>query len=212
MVITRDAYLAFLGLLALERGVELAVSARHARRLLARGGVEVGRRHHGPMVAVHAAFLVACGLEALAHPDPPPRAALLAAAGVLLAQALRWWAVATLGERWTTRVIVLPGAPPVTRGPYRHLRHPNYLAVILEMALVPLAFGSWRTALAFSAANAALLAVRIRAEERALGQAWASAFRGRPRLVPARLAAPSAPAEEAGAREAETCSTGRASR
>jgi methyltransferase len=183
MVITRDAYLAFLVLLALERGAELVVSARHARSLLARGGVEAGRGHYRPMVIFHAAFLAACALEALAHPEPPPRAAFAALAGAVLAQGLRWWAIATLGERWSTRVIVLPGAPPVTGGPYRYLRHPNYLAVLLEMALVPLAFGSWRTALAFSAGNAALLAVRIRAEERALGDGWSRAFRGRPRFV-----------------------------
>lgn len=182
MVITRDAYLAFLAALALERGVELVVSARHARRLRARGGVEVGRGHYGAMVAFHAAFLVACAVEAVAWPGPPPPAAFGALAGALLAQGLRWWAIAALGERWSTRVIVVPGAPPVTEGPYRHLRHPNYLAVVLEMALVPLAFGSWRTALAFSAGNAALLAVRIRAEERALGDGWSRAFRERPRF------------------------------
>lgn len=180
----RDAYLAFLGLLALERGAELAVSARNARRLLARGGVEHGRGHYRTMAAFHAGFLASCAAEAVASPAPPPRAALLALAGALLAQGLRWWAVAALGGRWSTRVIVLPGAPPVTRGPYRFLRHPNYLAVALEMACVPLAFGCWRTALAASAGNAVLLAVRIRAEERALGPEWARAFGARRRLVP----------------------------
>jgi methyltransferase len=184
MVMPRDAYLAFIGLLALERGAELVVSSRHARRLLARGGVEVGRGHYRPMVVFHTAFLLSCTAEALIFPASPPRAALLALAGALLAQGLRWWAIATLGERWSTRVIVLPGATPVTGGPYRFLAHPNYLAVVMEMALIPLAFGSWRSALAFSAGNAALLAVRIRAEERALGESWASAFRGRPRFVP----------------------------
>lgn len=194
MVTARDAYLAFLGLLALERGVELAVSARHARRLLARGGVEVGRGHYRPMVAFHAAFLVACAAEAVARPSPPPPIALLAALGVLLAQGLRWWAIAALGERWCTRVVVVPGAPPVVAvGPYRWIRHPNYLAVVLEMALVPLAFGSWRSALAFSAGNAVLLAVRIRSEERALGESWSRAFRGRPRFVPWRRGSPTHP-------------------
>jgi len=184
MVITLRAYLGFLLVLAIERGVELAVSARHARRLLARGGVEVGRGHYGPMVVFHGAFLVACAVEAVAHPAPAPLAALAALAGALLAQGLRWWAIATLGERWCTRVIVLRGAAPVTGGPYRFLRHPNYLAVVLEIACVPLAFGAWRTALAFSAGNAILLAVRIRAEEGALGEDWARAFRHRPRLIP----------------------------
>jgi len=183
MVITRDAYLAFLGMLALERGAELVVSSRHARRLLARGGVEAGRRHYPLMVIFHVAFLLACALEAVLHPEPPPAIALLALAGAVAAQGLRWWSVAALGKRWSTRVIVLPEEPPVTRGPYRYLRHPNYLAIVLEMALVPLAFGSWRSAVAFSAGNATLLALRIRVEERALGDAWSRAFRGRPRLV-----------------------------
>jgi methyltransferase len=186
MVITQTEYLAFLALLALERLVEMVVSSRHARRLLARGGLEVGRSHWRPMVLFHAAFLAACLAEALRWPDPPPAAAWLALAGALFAQALRWWAVATLGERWSARVVVLPGAPPVTGGPYRFLKHPNYLAVVLEMACVPLAYGSWRTALLASLGNAWLLAVRIRAEERALGEGWARAFAGRRRLVPGR--------------------------
>jgi methyltransferase len=188
MVITQTEYLAFLGLLGLERLLEMAVSSRHARGLLARGGVEVGRGHWRPMVLFHAAFLGACLAEALLWPEPPPAAALLALAGALLAQGLRWWAVAALGERWSARVIVLPGAPPVTGGPYRFLRHPNYLAVVLEMACVPLAFGSWRTALLASLGNAWLLSVRIRAEERALGEGWARAFARRRRLVPGRPA------------------------
>jgi methyltransferase len=186
MVIGLRGYMVLLGLLALERGAELVVSARHARRLRARGGVEVGRGHYRPMVAVHASFLLACAAEALAWPSPPPPIAAVALAVAALAQALRWWAIATLGERWTTCVIALPSAPPVTRGPYRFVRHPNYVAVVLEMAAVPLAYGSWRTALVFSAVNAVVLAVRVRAEERALGDAWAAAFRRRPRFIPGR--------------------------
>jgi methyltransferase len=177
-------YLGLLALVFLERLVELGLSERNARRALARGGREHGRGHYPAMVALHSAFLLACAAEALVHPEPPGRAALLAVAGVLGAQALRWWAVSALGERWSTRVVVIPGAAPVVGGPYRWLRHPNYLAVIAEVACLPLAWGSWRTALAFSAANAALLWVRIRAEERALGPGWEEAFRGRPRLVP----------------------------
>lgn len=179
------AYLGLLGLLVAERGVELRVSARNARRLRARGAVEAGRGHYGPMVALHALFPLACALQAVAAPGPPALAlalpALALAAG---AQALRWWAVATLGERWTTRVLALPGAAPVTGGPYRLLRHPNYLAVVVELAAVPLVYGGWGTALAFSAANALLLRARVRAEEAALGPAWRAAFR------PARAPAP----------------------
>jgi methyltransferase len=100
------------------------------------------------------------------------------------AQALRWWAIATLGGRWNTRVIVVPGAAPVTGGPYRFLRHPNYLALVLEMLAVPLTHGAWLTALVFFALNAALLAVRIPAEERALGRPYAEAFEGYSPLLP----------------------------
>ncbi len=182
MVSPRAVYLVFLGLIAAERVAELVLSARHVRAARRRGAVEVGRRHYPALVAFHAAFLATCAAEAWMRPAPPPLA-LLAGAGAVAAQGLRWWAIATLGERWTTRVLVFPGEPPVTAGPYRFLRHPNYLAVILEVAFVPLAWGAWRTALAFSLGNAVLLALRIPAEERALGEEWARAFAGRPRLV-----------------------------
>ena len=153
-----------------ERAVELGVSGRNARRLLARGAVEAGRGHYPAMVAFHAALLLACAAEPALLPGRwPPAAAWGAAAAVLLAQGLRWWVVASLGGRWTTRVLVLPGAPPVRSGPYRWLRHPNYLAVAVEVLALPLATGAWRTALAATALDALLLRVRIRAEERALG-------------------------------------------
>lgn len=175
----------YLVLLLAERAVELVLSARNARRALAGGALEAGRGHYPAMVLLHAAVLAGCALEPLLLPRPWPAAASLAAlAAALLAQALRWWAVATLGPRWTTRVLVLPGAAPVTGGPYRFLAHPNYLAVVVELLAVPLIGGAVVTAAAASLANAALLAVRIRVEERALGQAWAAAFRDRPRLIP----------------------------
>jgi len=177
-------YLGLVALVWLERIAELVLSERNARAAFARGGEEHGRGHYPAMVLVHTAFLFSCAVEALLLPAPPPPAALLAVAGVLAAQALRWWCVATLGARWNTRVIVVPGDPPVTGGPYRWLRHPNYLAVTAEIAALPLAYGSWRTALLFSAANAAILRVRIRAEERALGPRWAEAFSELPRIVP----------------------------
>jgi methyltransferase len=155
---------------AVERVAELAVSRRSARRLRARGAVEAGRGHYPAMVAFHAALLLACAAEPALLPGRWPAAAAWgAAAGVLAAQALRWWAVAALGGRWTTRVMVLPGVPAVRSGPYRWLRHPNYLAVALEVLCLPLACGAWRTALLATALDAWLLRVRIRAEERALG-------------------------------------------
>jgi methyltransferase len=168
----------YLALLVAERLVELRVSSRNARRQLAEGGVEAGRGHYPAMVLFHAAFLAACALEPLGRPRAWPLAASLAAlAAALLAQGLRWWAVAALGGRWTTRIVVRPGAAPVTGGPYRFLAHPNYLAVALELLAVPLIGGAVYTAAAATLGNAALLAVRIPAEERALGEGWARAFR-----------------------------------
>jgi methyltransferase len=104
----------------------------------------------------------------------------------LLATVLRYWAIGTLGSRWNTRIVVVPGAAPVVGGPFRFLRHPNYLAVILEIAFLPLLHSAWLSAVVFSLANAALLRVRIAAEEKALAEAsgYERAFAGRPRLIP----------------------------
>ncbi|QRN98658.1 isoprenylcysteine carboxyl methyltransferase family protein [Archangium violaceum] len=185
MVSSVEGYLGFLGLLAIERLVELVLSKRNAARALARGGTETGQGHYRVMVVFHSLFLVACVAEVLGLSRPFSGGAGFAALGVaLVAQALRYWAIASLGERWNTRIIVVPGLPPVTRGPYRYLRHPNYVAVVLELAAVPLIHGAWVTALVFSLGNALLLRVRIRAEEEALGAAYAKAFAGRPRFIP----------------------------
>jgi methyltransferase len=179
-------YLGFLGLVVLERVGELALSRRNAAAAFARGAVEFGQTHFKVMTALHTAFLLACAGEPVIFGRTFPGAWGVAALIVaLLAQALRYWAIATLGERWNTRIIVQPSLPPVTGGPYRFVKHPNYVAVIIELVAVPLIFGSWVTALSFSLANAVLLTVRIRAEERALGEGWAAAFGNRPRFVPA---------------------------
>ena len=167
----------YLVLLGLERGVELFLSNRNARRLMAAGGVEAGRDHYPAMVAFHVIFLVACAAEPIVWPRPWPRAASLAALGLaLLAMALRWWAVSALGGRWSTRIVVLPGAPPVIGGPYRFLRHPNYLAVAIELLAVPLVGGAVATAAAATFGNFFLMLLRIPAEEEALGSAWKRAF------------------------------------
>jgi methyltransferase len=185
MVSSVPAYLALLVLVALERGVELVLSARNARAARARGGVESGRGHYPVMATFHAFFLVACAVEVLfLHRPFPGLLGWAALAAVVLAQPLRYWAIATLGWRWNTRIVVVPGEPPVTTGPYRWVRHPNYVAVVTEMAALPLVHEAWLTAVVFSLGNAWLLWVRIRAEERALGPAWESAFSGRPRFVP----------------------------
>ena len=108
----------------------------------------------------------------------------VALALALVAQALRYWAITTLGPRWNTRVIVLPEAEPVTGGPYRFIRHPNYVAVVLELAVLPLVHGAWLTALVFTVGNALLLRVRIRVEEEALGAHYAKSFSNTPRMLP----------------------------
>jgi methyltransferase len=185
MVTSQGLYLGLLGLIALERLGELFISRRNSRAARAAGAIEAGRGHYPVMVAFHTLFLLSCAAEVLLVPRSFPGlfgwAALAVAA---TAQALRYWAVASLGVRWNTRVLVWPDVPPVTSGPYRFLRHPNYLAVGLEMAAVPLVYGAWVTALVFSLGNLLLLRVRIRSEESALGPAWKEAFVGRRRFLP----------------------------
>ena len=170
------AYAAYLVLLAgtsAERFVELGVSVRNARWAFARGGRETGRGHFPPMVALHTALILACALEPLLAARPFITALAVPAAVLALgSQALRWWCIRTLGPRWNTRIIVVPGLPLVRRGPYRLLPHPNYLAVVVEGFALPLIASGWLTALVFSALNAVLLlGFRIPAEERALAGA-----------------------------------------
>jgi len=163
------AYVLLVAAVGIERLAELVVSTRNARWAFARGGVEYGRGHYPVMSAMHAALLVACVVE-VAVADRPflPWLGWPMLSLVVAAQALRWWCVATLGHQWNTRVIVVPDLPLVTSGPYRWLRHPNYVAVVVEVAALPLVHTAWVTALAFTLANAAVLSVRIPVEERAL--------------------------------------------
>jgi methyltransferase len=151
-------------MVALLRLVELAYAERNVRRLRARGAHEVGAGHYPVLVALHAAWLAT--IFASVSPDTPPSLPLAALFATLLVA--RAWTIASLGPYWTTRVITLPDEPLVRRGPYRFLRHPNYLIVAGEIAVLPLIFGAWRLALLFSAVNAVLLWCRIRVEDRAL--------------------------------------------
>jgi methyltransferase len=188
MVTSAALYLALLGALAAERCVELAISRANAAKAFARGAFEVGRRHYRIMAVLHALFLVACGSEVfLLNRTFPGVLGWVALLAVLLAQALRYAAVSTLGERWNVRIIVWPSYPPVTAGPYRFVRHPNYVAVIVELLAIPLVHGAFITAIVFSVCNAAILVIRIREEERALGPDYADAFRSRPRFIPRTL-------------------------
>ncbi len=152
-----------MALVTLQRLGELVIASRNTRRLMDQGAVEIGRSHYPVMVSLHASWLIVLWLTVGGR---PVNIALLGIFAVL--QALRVWVLATLGERWTTRVIVMPGAPLVTGGPFRFLRHPNYCVVIGEIAVLPLAFGLVWVAVIFSLLNAAMLFVRIGSESRAL--------------------------------------------
>jgi methyltransferase len=159
---------AFLLLLNAQRLLDLAASARNERGLRARGGHEVGREHFPLFVALHVLYPVALLAEVLALGARPGRLAPLWLALFAAAQTLRFSVRRALGDLWTVRIYVVPGLAPVTRGPYRWLRHPNYVAVAAELAAGALLFGAWRTALAATALYLAALAVRIPVERRAL--------------------------------------------
>ena len=162
-------YAAFVLLFAGERIAELVVSERHARAMMKEGAFEHGRDHYPFMVVLHTGLLVGCLVEPFALDRP-----FIAALGIpmivvaLLAQALRWWSIRSLGVRWSTRVIVPIAGERVVRGPYRFFPHPNYVAVVAEGIALPLIHSAWITALSFTLMNALLLWVRIRVEDRAM--------------------------------------------
>ena len=159
-------------LVGVERFAELVVSRRNAAWSLSHGGFETGREHYPVMVVLHTALLVGMLLEAwIRRPEVDAWLAYPMVALVLASQALRWWCIATLGRRWNTRVIVVPGLPLVRSGPYRYFSHPNYVAVVVEGVALPLVHAAWTTAVVFTAANAALLTVRLRVENAALARA-----------------------------------------
>ncbi len=159
-------------LVGLERLAELVVSKRNAAWSLRNGGYETGREHYPVMVLLHTGLLAGMLVEAwVRRPEVPFALAASMLVLVVASQALRWWCIATLGRRWNTRVIVVPGLPLVRSGPYRFFSHPNYVAVVLEGVALPLVHAAWLTAVVFTVANAALLAVRLRVENTALSAA-----------------------------------------
>jgi len=167
MFLTDDQLLiaGLLLLATLQRLIELFIANRNTRALLAEGAYEVGRGHYPAIVFLHTAWLVTLWAFLLAGLT---QFAPWAAIAYLAVQGLRLWTLLSLGRYWTARIIVVPDAPLVRKGPYRFIRHPNYLVVVLEIALLPLAVGSWPLALGFSIVNAIVLAWRIRAEEMTL--------------------------------------------
>lgn len=159
------AAVAILGLVTLQRLLEMQLAERHSRKLLAEGAVEHGREHYPFIVALHAAWLAALWWSAPGRTISIPLLILFA-----VLQIGRVWVIRSLGDRWTTRIIVKPGSPLVRRGPYRFVNHPNYMIVTAEIAVLPLVFGLWELALVFSLLNAAILPVRVQAENQALNQ------------------------------------------
>ena len=192
MTDTRWLYVGLIGLVVLERLVELLITERNARRLRRRGGFEVSRGHYLPMVVLHTGLLVAAPLEVfwLNRPFVPWLGAIMLLL-LVATMLLRYWAIVSLGDRWTTRIFVVPGEPPIDKGPYRWLRHPNYLAVITEVAVLPLIHTAWWTAILCSVGNALVLRTRIRAEEEALEthSGYLESLGDRPRFLPGRNAA-----------------------
>ena len=162
-----------LALVTLQRAAELVVSSRNTSKLRARGAFEVAPRHYPFVVAVHAAWLIL--LWIFGRDQPINAIALLL---YIALQGFRLWVMWTLGARWTTRIIILPGEPLVSAGPYRFLPHPNYAVVAGEIAILPLVFGLPWLALIFTVLNAAILSIRIRAESQALAAARTMLARG----------------------------------
>ena len=168
---SRIAFTILVGLISLQRLWEMRLSDRNRRELLERGAHEVGSGHYPIMVVLHGTFLVACVAEVWVFRRPwIPVVAVGALAVLTAALALRWWTLTTLGERSTTRVLVVPGEELVSSGPYRWLRHPNYLVVVMEIAAIPMVHCAWMTAAVFTIANLVLLRERIRVEEGALSR------------------------------------------
>lgn len=163
-------YLLLILATGVERVCELVVSSRNAKWAFARGGMEFGREHFPAMVVLHSALLVGCLVEMyLGHREFLPWLGIPMLVLVVASQIIRWWCIATLGRQWNTRVIVIPGAPLVSRGPYRFLKHPNYLVVVVEGIALPLVYTNWITALVFTVLNGILLVYfRVPTEERAL--------------------------------------------
>ncbi len=159
---------AIIGFLVFQRLVELGIARRNHRALVARGAIEFGRRHYPALVALHAGWLLA--LLGTIDPQTPVSIPLLAV--FVLLECGRVWVVVTLGSRWTTRVMVVPGAKRIRAGPYRFLNHPNYLIVCGEIAVVPLMFGAWTLAVIASVLNLLALRTRIRVENKALAEVY----------------------------------------
>lgn len=189
MTDSRWLYLGLLAVVAAMRLFELRISKVNTRRALAAGAVELGHGHYRWMVLLHTAFLASCGLEVwILDRRAGPLLSSVMLAVLMLASGLRWWVIRSLGDRWTTRVVCFPGREVVTSGPYRYLRHPNYVAVAAELIALPLVHGAWLTAVVFSILNVLLMVARVRVEERGLSlhSDYDGLLGDRPRFLPRR--------------------------
>jgi len=157
--------------ISVQRVFELRLATRNRTSAMANGGKEYGAEHYWMFFVLHVCWLIAMNLEGYVRGFPISIVSYVGIGGLVIAELLRYWAIGTLGLAWNTRIIVIPGGERVTRGPYRFMSHPNYVAVAIEIAAVPLILGSWWSSIAFTILNAAvLLLVRIPAEERALAE------------------------------------------
>ena len=188
-MVTQTLFVGAVTLLIIQRLMELRRSRRNETKIIAEGGRECGAGHLVVMKVLHGTWFASMVLEVFLLERPMvPVVAAVAAIGLVSGQVLRYAAMRQLGWRWSVRVFTIPGAPVIDGGVFRYLRHPNYLGVILEIAAVPLLHSAFLTALGFSIANAALLVVRIRTEERALqlDNDYDRRFGSRRRLIPGR--------------------------
>ena len=156
------------GFISVQRLLELVLARRNERKVRARGAVERGRWHYPLIVGLHSLWIVSTLVEGLVRGPELPSLWPVALALFLLVQPLRYWAIFSLGPYWNTKILIVPGARIVGRGPYRYVSHPNYVVVVVEILMFPLIFGAWVTALVFTLLNAAVLYIRIREENRAL--------------------------------------------
>ena len=165
-------YIAFsilLVVVAIERIIELVISKRNLRWSFAQGGIEFGRSHYKYMVAIHVFLLSGSLIEVwVFRPTLIPTLSWIMFTLAVASQALRWWCISTLGKRWNTLVVIIPGKPACNTGPYRWFKHPNYVAVVIEGFALPMVGFAWRTAVVFSILNAAVLTARLSSENAAL--------------------------------------------
>lgn len=166
----RMVFAGFVSFVVLQRLGELVIAKKNEKGMKEKGAIEFGQLHYQFMVLMHVMFFVVLILEVLIFNKQVSRFWPILFSVFLLVQAGRIWALTSLGEFWNTKIIVLPDAYPIKRGPYRYLKHPNYVIVIIELLLIPLLFNAYMTSVIFTVLNGCLLAIRIPAEERALNQ------------------------------------------